>query len=359
MKMNNDHIAASTDYSTGILKSDPLPWLIEEDKENPGIRYFALTDLLDLPADDPQVIVARKAIMSNGPVPVILANQSAQGYWDNPEKAYYPKYRGIVWQLTFLSQLGADGNDPRLKASIELVLDRYRSKYGGFSMNGNISGMIHCLQGNLIAALIDFNRLGDERLEAATDWLARSITGQDIAPATEKAASVRYYRSANSAPGFSCSANDHKPCAWGAIKAMLALSKVPKDKQTGNISAAIEAGTAFLLSHDPAKADYPMGYNTKPNRSWFKFGYPVAYITDILQNLEVLANLGFGEDPRLEPALDLLCSKQDQHGRWNMEYTYNGKTWVDIEVKGQPSKWVTLRALRVLKAAKKIRFQIQ
>ncbi len=91
-----------------------------------------------------------------------------------------------------------------------------------------------------------------------------------------------------------------------------------------------------------------MGYSAKPNRSWFKFGFPIAYVTDVLQNLEVLTALGYADDPRLENALTLLLSKQDADGRWPLEYTYNGKTWVDIEAKGQPSKWVTLRALRVL-----------
>jgi hypothetical protein len=107
-----------------------------------------------------------------------------------------------------------------------------------------------------------------------------------------------------------------------------------------------------LLGHDPATADYPMGYATKPNRSWFKFGYPIGYITDVLQNLEVLAALGYGPDPRLAHALELLLSKQDRQGRWPLEYTYNGKTWVDVEAKDKPSKWVTLRALRVLKQAR-------
>ncbi|MGB6422931.1 MAG: hypothetical protein WBF05_13940, partial [Anaerolineales bacterium] len=69
------------------------------------------------------------------------------------------------------------------------------------------------------------------------------------------------------------------------------------------------------------------------------------------QNLEALTLLGYGQDARLQPALELLLSKQDNLGRWKMEYTYNGKTWVDIEQKGVPSKWVTLRALRVLKRA--------
>jgi hypothetical protein len=75
----------------------------------------------------------------------------------------------------------------------------------------------------------------------------------------------------------------------------------------------------------------------------------VFWVADVLANLEALARLGHGAYPSLSPALDLILGKQDQQGRWRMEYSYNGKTVVDIEEKGKPSKWVTLRALRVLK----------
>ena len=59
--------------------------------------------------------------------------------------------------------------------------------------------------------------------------------------------------------------------------------------------------------------------------------------------------LGLGNDRRLENGRELLLSKQNARGRWLLEYTYNEKTWVEVEQKGQESKWVTLRALRVLK----------
>jgi len=129
---------------------------------------------------------------------------------------------------------------------------------------------------------------------------------------------------------------------------MLALSKIPESQRTDSVQRAIDVGTEFLLSTDPSLADYPMGYSDKPNRSGFKFGYPIGYVTDVLQNMETLTALGFGGDERLLPAADLLLDKQDELGRWSLEYTYNGKTWVDIEKKKEPSKWVTLRALRVL-----------
>lgn len=330
------------------LQGDPLPRLLEEDSENPGVRYWALTTLLGRPADDPEVVAAQAQVMATGPVPAILAAQAPEGYWIQPGSGYLPKYRSTVWQVIFLAQLGADGRDPRVRLAGDYVLDHSRCANGGFSIDGRPSGLAHCLQGNLAAALVQLGRLGDPRLDAALDWLARSVTGEGIAPAEEKDAPVRYYRSGNSGPGFLCSANNHLPCAWGATKAMLALAQVPVAARTPAIQAAIEVGAGFLLGHDPAVADYPMGYNTKPNTSWFKFGFPIGYVTDVLQVLQVLTALGYRDDPRLDRAIDLLLSKQDSQGRWKLEYTYNGKTWVDIETKGQPSKWVTLRALQVL-----------
>ena len=162
---------------------------------------------------------------------------------------------------------------------------------------------------------------------------------------------VRYFKGGNSGPGFECAANSRKPCAWGAIKAMLALSKVPESARTPTVLAAIAQGVDFLLGRDPAMADYPTPDDRPPSRSWFQLGYPLGYVTDVLQNLEALIALGRGGDPRLSNALTWLLGKQDPAGRWKMAYTYNGKMWQDVEQKGEPSKWVTLRALRVLKQA--------
>jgi hypothetical protein len=333
------------------LNEDPTPWLLEEDTENPGVRHFALQDLLGKSPDDPEVLDARQAVMSTGPVPVILKAQQPEGYWEKPGPGYLPKYRSTVWSLSMMAQLGADGGGERLHKACRYLLEHAIDKNGSFSMSGTQGGAILCLMGNLSAALLDFGWLGDERLGGAMEWMARAVTGEGIAPQDEKDAPVRYLKSATCGPGFCCSANDGKPCAWGAVKVMLAFSKLPEDSRTPLIQRAIDTGLEFLLSKDPAVADYPMGYSTKPSRSWFRFGFPLFYVTDVLQNLEVLTSFGYGPDPRLSAAMDLVRGKQDEQGRWKMEYTYNGKTWVDIEEKGQPSKWVTLRAVRVLKRA--------
>jgi hypothetical protein len=175
------------------------------------------------------------------------------------------------------------------------------------------------------------------------------VTGEGVAPMSEKDAPLRYY-AGKCGPNFACGSNDKKPCAWGAAKVMLAFSRLPAARRTPLIERAIQQGVDFLFSVDPATAEYPSGYAPKPSGNWWKFGFPVFYVTDLLQIVEALVELGYREDPRLANALALIDQKKDAQGRWALEYDYTGKTWVDFGPKKQPNKWVTLRALRVLQA---------
>ena len=112
---------------------------------------------------------------------------------------------------------------------------------------------------------------------------------------------------------------------------------------------AKEMAAEFFLSRDLAKADYP--YTRRVSGEWFKFGFPLSYTSDVLEVCLALCEAGCGRDARLTNAIKLVISKRDADGRWAMKHSLNGKMWVDVEKKGQPSKWVTLRAMRVLKAA--------
>lgn len=333
-----------------LLKKDPIPWLLESDKEQPAIRYFTLRDIIGCQENSKEFQEAKKAIMLQGPVAAILDAQNKDGYWMKSGPGYSPKYKSTVWQVIFLAQLGADGTEPRIQKACDYILKNSIAKHGGFSFNGISSGFVHCLAGNLGAAMIDLGFSEDPHLRTALQLQARMITGEGIAEQTHKDAPERYY-AYTSGPLFLCGPNGGLPCAWGAVKAMLALGKIAPAQRTNTINEAINQGMSFLLSHNPAIADYPFGFGNKPSSSWFKFGYPIGYVTDILQNLEVLSSLGQINDERVIPALELLINKQDESGRWKMEYTLNGKMWADIERKGYPSKWITLRALRVLKAA--------
>jgi hypothetical protein len=131
---------------------------------------------------------------------------------------------------------------------------------------------------------------------------------------------------------------------------MLAFSKVPAKQETPLIRKAIKQGVDFFFGVDPATAKYPTRTGDKPSRNWWKFGFPIFYITDLLQLAEALVGLGYGNDARLANTLNIIREKQDSEGRWPLEYDYTGKTWMDFGEKKQPNKWITLRALRVLKA---------
>lgn len=329
--------------------SGVLDWLLEIDLNNPGVRYFALTRLLDRPADDPEVLAARRALMEHGPVPAVLAAQDPAGFWEKPGEGYYPKYRGTVWSIIYLAQLGADPEDSRVRAGGEYLLDHSRAVNGVFSLTGTPSGNIYCLSGNLGASLLDLGFGDDERLRQALEFTARFTTGESIAPIGEKSAPLRYYKSGVCGPGFCCSANNRLACAWGAVKVLRALARVPQTERHPVMQSALETTIDFLFCVDPATAEYPAGYSDKPSQSWFRFGFPVFYVTDVLQIAEALTDAGYGGDPRLAATYDLILSKRDRAGRWKMEYAYTGKTWADVEERQQPSKWVTLRAMQVLK----------
>jgi len=324
-----------------------LDWLLEPG--DIGVRYLALRDLIK--ADTAELATAKKEAHSGGPIAEVLSDMDKEGFWGKPGAGYFPMYTGTVWAVILLAQLGATIDmDKRIATACAYILDHSLTKYGQFTGNGSPSGTLDCLQGNLCYSLLDLG-CTDPRLDEAYEYMARSVTGEGMAPMTDRKAKIRYY-TAKCGPVFACNGTAGKPCAWGAVKVMLAFGKLPVEKRTPLMNNAIKTGVDFLFSKDPAKADYPLGYSAKPtgkpSGNWWKFGFPLFYVTDILQNAEALARLGHGKDPRLANALQIIRDKQDSDGRWTMEYSYTGKTWGDFGPKKQPNKWVTLRALRVL-----------
>jgi hypothetical protein len=319
-----------------------VDWLLE--KEDPGVRYLALRDLCH---DREGALKERKRAHTEGPISIILEKNKTGGYWVAPGIGYTPKYYSSVWSLIHLAELGGSVEaDRRIGQACDYLLGQALTATGQFTLTGAPSGTVDCLQGNLCWAL---ESLGceDDHLHDAYRWMARSVTGEGIAPLKEKNAAVRYFAS-KCGPGFACGYNNKQPCAWGAVKVMRAFSVIPKQKRSPEMKRAIEQGVKFLFNIDPATADYPGGFSSKPNPNWWKFGFPVFYITDILQILEVLTALGYGKDRRSQNAVKLVEEKRTAEGRWLLEYDYAGKTWVNYGAKKKPNKWVTLRALRAL-----------
>lgn len=331
------------------LRSDPLPWLLES--ENPDVPYLAMRDLLDLSPDDKKLKTARKLAHKEGPIAHILSKMDEEGYWKRPGTGYGPKYKSTVWALILLAQLGASmKEDKRIKLACKYYLDQALNPGGQISSMTNAapSGTVDCLQGNMLWSLMELG-YEDKRMDAAYEWMARTVTGEGVASMKDKHAPVRYF-AGKCGPAFACGANNKLPCAWGGVKVLLALSQLPAGKRSALIERAIRHGVDFFFGVDPSTANYPNGWAAKPSGNWWKFGFPVFYVTDILQIAEALVALGHGRDPRLANTLELIRSKQDAQGRWPLEYNYDGKTWMRFGRMKEPNEWVTLRALRVLKS---------
>ena len=321
-----------------------MEWLLDE-FDNPSVRFLTLRDLTDLDEDFPIFLEARKEAHHSDPIARILDNMHPEGYWSKPGPGYSPKYRSTVWAIILLAQLGGSvKEDSRISDACDYLMDHAYAEGGYFSHSGAPGGTFDCLQGNLCWAIM---KLGykDLRLLEAFDWLARSQIGEGIAAKEDKQAFPRYY-AYKCGPNFQCGANYNLPCAWGAEKVLRAFSILPVKLRTEPINRAIQLGVDFFFSVEPTPAAWP--YHDRINNTWWKFGFPIFYNTDLLQVAETLAALGYADDPRLVPLMDYIESKMDDEGKWILEHDYKDKTWGNYGKKGQPNKWVTLRALRAL-----------
>ena len=200
-------------------------------------------------------------MLESGPIPAILAEQQPEGYWLEAGPGYLPKYSSTIWQVILLAQLGASNSIGGVKKACGYILDNTRTKLGQFSMSKTDGGRIHCLQGNLGAALMDMGVADDERLDQAVELMACSVTGDDY-----QGSPFKYLRSGISGPDLVCSANEWQLCAWGAVKVALALAKVPASKVTPVVKKARRICMDQLLSTDPAGGRLPASFLHEENK---------------------------------------------------------------------------------------------
>lgn len=325
------------------LKADSLDWLLEE--ENPSVRYITLRDLVKNRTNEAKISSAREMIMKEGIVPQILSKQKRGGYWEEEDHFYIRnKYKGTVWQFIILAELGADGKDRRIQDSCEYIFDISQDRQsGGFSYRGTKqnggqhSGVLPCLTGNMIWSLIVFGYLDDARVKKGLQWIVDYLRFDD---GIEKAPEGWPYDRFDQCWG-------KHTCHLAVVKPLKALAEIPLTKRTKDIERTISQGAEYLLKHHLFKRSNDLNRVAKPK--WTKLGFPLMWDTDALEMLGILGGLGYKE-ARMQEAIDLVLSKQDDNGRWPLENTYNGRFQVNIERKGKPSKWITLNALKALKS---------
>ena len=325
-----------------FLKADPIDWLLGED--NPSVRYLTLTDILEKAEGDADVKRTRDEIMETSIVPKILVKQRDGGYWETAENFYIKsKYKGTVWQLIVLAELGADRNDIRIRRACEFILDNSQDRQsGGFSyLSAKDGGGVHskvlpCLTSNMVWSLLRFGYLEDARVQRGINWL---VTYQRFDDGIKEAPKGWPYHRYEKCWG-------KHTCHMSVVKALKALAEIPKDKRSGDVTNTIVKGAEYMLKHHIHRRSHDLRRVSKPE--WLQFGFPLMWNTDALEILGILTKLGY-RDERMQEAVDLVISKQDDQGIWKLETTFNGRFQVNIERKDKPSKWITLNALKVLK----------
>jgi len=334
-----------------------VEWLLEPD--NPPVRLLTLTRLLHRTNSDAEVQETQARLMSYSVTRGILAH--ADQFWPD-DKGAYQKYRGKYWQVIFLGQFLADGRDPRIADGVQdLLADRkWVRRWGGGQ----------CLTANLLTA---FRRLGYGEHPVVieeTEALAERLLADD---------------------GIDCEVMTYSPltrCYMALPKLLFCFGEVPAARRSAAQQAAIEWIVQTLIDHEvylyvpgnrkawheavlaraPKAADLPAGRTIKdwvveqsarfvaehglgerqPKRGWTRFGFPLNYNSDILEAMVALATIGTPMSAALEQPLQLIRDKRTTDGVWLLENSFNGKMWADVEVKGQPSKWITLWARIVL-----------
>lgn len=326
----------------GALRAYPLDWLLEP--QNPAVRYLTLTGLLDVPEGAPEAVAARGAVMHTGYVPALLALQDTPAYRASYPHFYTGKYRGLVWSLIALAEHRASLT-PQIAAQCEYLLQNAQEATdGGFAQNtaqrtggGRLSEVIPCLTGNLVWCFYTLGMGGDPRVQRGLDWLVHNLRLNDGVLADPPAPA---YARLDACFGA-------HTCHMGVVKALKAYGAVPAGERTPALADAIDRAAAFMLAHHVDRRSHNLARLSKPG--WRKFGFPLMYQTDTLEVLDTLTALGY-RDPRMAGAVQAVLDRQGADGRWVMENTYAGERMLlPTEPLGAPSKWLTLRALRVLR----------
>ncbi len=318
---------------------DSKSWLLERD--NPSVRFWALQDLEGRSPVDSEVVAAQEAVMGSPPVKAILGKQEAGGWWVGEKDMYNPKYTATTHSLRILAELGAK-RTPAMERGVEQIF-RFQRDSGHFLVvlpateKGRASAVNDgcCIDGNILHYLIHFGYLDDPR--------TRRLLGFTVG-----------YHDAEGA-GWRCRSYPINPaavfpknCYMGATKMLHALSLIPPKKRSREIQAVIDREVENILENGVYSYLRNPDGSRKDKAGWKRFGFPLFYQADVLEVLDTLTRLGVHDD-RMRPAVDLVLDARQPDGRWLLENTFNGKMWVDIEEKGAPSKWITLRALRTLK----------
>jgi len=294
-----------------------VQWLLDAD---PAIRWQVMRDLLG----EPHEVVARERsrVAHEGWGARLLELQAADGHWGGA--AFVPQ----AWVSTFdtlqlLFELGLDPASERTRAAITRVRERCDwDHWQGYSpfFQGEVEP---CINGRVLAIGAYFG--------AANHRLLQRLLGEQLPDG-----------------GWNCQAPPSRVSSFHSticvLEGLLEYERV--NGARAEVTAARQRAHEYLLERRLFRR---RSTGEVVRQEWTQFRFPVRWRYDVLRALDYLRRAGIGREPRLDEALDLLTRARDASGRWALENPHPGRPHFPLEEGvGEPSRWTTLRALRVL-----------
>jgi len=300
--------------------NDILAWLWQGDR---SVRWQTLQDLLH---DRPDKIEAqRKQVASEGWGAALLARQDACGSWGGG--LYSPKWISTTYTMLLLKRLGLPVENSQAKISCALLLEKGFFHDGGIAFSRSWGQSETCVTGMILSILSYFHYL-DQRVTR----LAEYLLGQQMPDG-----------------GWNC--QSFKGATHSSFHTTISVLEGLREFEknyTSSQSAIFDAqqqGKEFLLKHRPFRSSRT-GEIVK--QAFTQFSFPPRWFYDILRALDYFQETNSKKDERLSDAIKIVEKKRKKEGWWLLQNRHRGRTFFEMERVGEPSRWNTLRALRIL-----------
>ena len=305
-----------------------LDWLLESD---PSVRWQAMRDLTHAPAD--AVAAERARVATEGAGAQLLALQSADGRWGGA--AWNRGWDSTMHVLTLLREMGLDPTSAEARRAVALVREHVTWQGCGppeCERNPFFAGEVEpCVNGQVAASGAYFGE--DVR------GLVDRLLGEQLPDGGWNC----------EAPGRSTRSSFNTTIC--VLEALLEYER--SVKSAPEVTATRLRGEEYLLERHLFRrksTGEAIEHDRKGGASWLRFAFPTWWHYDVLRALEHLRRAGAAPDPRAAEAIDLVAARRDADGRWLLETQYAGRMPAEMdEGVGRPSRWNSLRALRVLR----------